>query len=670
MNEDTYRNFRQKYYLDELKNIIIAYQKLKKDERNKILLEENREKFSKFLNFINKNIEDKDFQLINDYEICVNNIKENKKFVLLSSQNIKIFAQNNSIYFFIRDKEPYIFFQREKKLLKVIIDNEKSEFCNLKEYIFEEKWKIIEYLNTIKKIMNNFNNNKFDVPKELINEYYLINNKWIDYAEKRIRNKDIYINESFKPKFNISAFIFECPQDFFIVKKDEKNKLMMNYLIEYFDIKQEDIFISKVSILKEKYNYICVMIDSIAYFYKGEDKKETQKEKIVIELSYAIKFNNEKIMEQELTNRISSFGIEFYINHMFLSNKGTIYDLNFDKIGELININENEIFIKGMKQEEKKKTKNIKLNSLLICLSNIKELRDFIPKKIVKNDKDDEGNIIDITFHLNFFAILRIVKKKNPELLIGNNFENKLIENYAVIYKIFITQIKDLSTKENKNEKIDIFENINLLIKTIILELQDKLYQSENNKSFIYDYTKTLQFKPNKIDKKTIIEKLFCFEIEINKKCKCKENNILYQRKYYLEFDLNEEDKKSMDILLLLQKLYEKEKCPECNEISNIEKKLISLPEYLIIVVNDTNKIKKTILQNNIDIKNFCHISDKSYDNKFKYELIIFTNESFETLIKSNIDNKWRINNEKAEELNIERKLPNLLIYKRIKQNK
>ena len=411
------------------------------------------------------------------------------------------------------------------------------------------------------------------------------------------------------------------------------------------------------------------MIDSIAYFYKGEDKKETQKEKIVIELSYAIKFNNEKIMEQELTNRISSFGIEFYINHMFLSNKGTIYDLNFDKIGELININENEIFIKGMKQEEKKKIKNIKLNSLLICLSNIKELRDFIPKKIVKNDKDDEENIDDITFHLNFFAILRIVKKKNPELLIGNNFENKLID-YADIYKIFITQIKDLSTKENKNEKIDIFENINLLIKTIILELQDKLYQSENNKSFIYDYTKTLQFKPNKIDKKTIIEKLFCFEIEINKKCKCKENNILYQRKYYLEFDLNEEDKKSMDILLLLQKLYEKEKCPECNEISNIEKKLISLPEYLIIVVNDTNKIKKTILQNNIDIKNFCHISDKSYDNKFKYELIIFTNESFETLIKSNIDNKWRINNEKAEELNIERKLPNLLIYKRIKQNK
>ena len=158
---------------------------------------------------------------------------------------------------------------------------------------------------------------------------------------------------------------------------------------------------------------------------------------------------------------------------MFLSNKGTIYDLKFDKIGELININENEIFIKGMKQEEKKKIKNnrfFKLNSLLICLSNIKELRDFIPKKIVKNDKDDEGNIIDITFHLNFFAILRIVKKKNPELLIGNNFENKLIEKYANIYNIFITQIEDLSTKENKNEKIDIFENINLLIKTIIIK--------------------------------------------------------------------------------------------------------------------------------------------------------------------------------------------------------
>ena len=66
--------------------------------------------------------------------------------------------------------------------------------------------------------MNNFNNNKFDVPKELINEYYLINNKWIDYAEKRIRNKDIYNKRYLKFIFSKIIYIIEIKNIFFLKK--------------------------------------------------------------------------------------------------------------------------------------------------------------------------------------------------------------------------------------------------------------------------------------------------------------------------------------------------------------------------------------------------------------------------------------------------------------------
>ena len=56
-----------------------------------------------------------------------------------------------------------------------------------------------------------------------------------------------------------------------------------------------------------------------------------------------------------------------------------------------------------------------------------------------------------------------------------------------------------------------------------------------------------------------MIQKLFFFEMEITKKsCKCKKNKS-YQIKYYLEFDLNENDKDSInitDLFIKLKKMY------------------------------------------------------------------------------------------------------------------
>ena len=86
MNEDKYRAFNEMYNLDELKNILISYKSNQKEER-KNLLEKNKEKFKKILNRIksNKFTIDNIFQLNDDYEACINNINQNKKFALLSA---------------------------------------------------------------------------------------------------------------------------------------------------------------------------------------------------------------------------------------------------------------------------------------------------------------------------------------------------------------------------------------------------------------------------------------------------------------------------------------------------------------------------------------------------------------------------------------------------------
>ena len=62
-----------------------------------------------------------------------------------------------------------------------------------------------------------------------------------------------------------------------------------------------------------------------------------------------------------------------------------------------------------------------------------------------------------------------------------------------------------------------------------------------------------------------------------------------------------------MEIISLFNKLKRKEKCSVCGKDSEIKKTLISLPEYLIITVNNKNKRITTNLNEKIDIKPFCN---------------------------------------------------------------
>ena len=671
MNEEKYKVFNAIYHLDELKNIFADYKQNKNERRN--ILEKNREKFIKLLNRIknNKYIEDNNFQLNDDYETCINNINENIKFALLSATDFQLTSENknNLIYYFIYKNETYIFFKKEKKILKVKYENINSEFCDLEVYKAGDINKITEYLNSLKQIREKFKNRNYDELKDPINEYYLINNKWIEYAENQLKenNNNIYNEETFKPKYNINSFGHNYPSDFFIVIKEEKNKLMMDNLINYFEVKDEEIIINKILI--EQPNYICLLNNSMVYFFAFMKIKDSQKEKEILDLSFFITFTDKITMEKEI-NKISLTGVELYINLMFLSNKEPykIYDMKFNTIGSIININQKNSFIKSDEYSYRKPDKSdfIKVDSLFICLSNIKELKDFIPKRNNEIVIKDKNNQINLTFLINFFAVLRIIKKKNTKFYESITNTNIILEEYDDVYQIFLTQIQELTPKENENN-LNIFNCLNLLTKIIILELQKQLYLSETKNNFNYDDKKVFQSLEslNIINnKKTMIQQLFFFEMEITKKsCKCKESKS-YQIKYYLEFNLNENDKDSKNITdLFINKLKKTIKCEICQKDRKIKRKLISLPEYLIIIVNETKKNIMTVLDKKINIKNICNI------NKIPdYELISFIESNNSPIIKS--DDKWKGCNSEIVELSKGRKIPNLLIYKQIKEKK
>ena len=664
MDEDKYKNFYKMYNLDEIKSILITYKNNQIEGKN--LMEKNKEKFNKFLNRIKnqKFKEDNIFQLNDDYETCINNINENKKFVLLSATYFDYNSKkkNNKIYYFIHNEEIYIFFKKEKKILKVKPENIKSEFCKLEIYKIEDKNKIAEYLSSLKEIRNKFKNKNYDQLKEPINEYYLINDKWIDFAENKLNERYIYTEEKFIPNYTINGLGHRYPKDFFIVSTEEKNKLMMDNLINYFQINNEEIVINKIFINMP--NYICLLNNSVAYFLAYMKNKEISKGKELLELLFFITFKDERIMKEEIINKISLLGIEAYINLMFLSNKEpyNIYDMSFNQIGSIINMQNKNLFNKK-KEYFDSFTKNdnlIKIRSLLILFSNLKELRDYIPENKAQTDKD---NKIDIAFLSNFFAVLRYIEKINSKLN-GKKPDNIIVEKCEDIFNIFLTQIQDLSIKDNKIKNINIFKNFHILIKIIILELQKILYQLQTKQNF--DYDEEILYKNriclNQNNEKLIIQKLFFFELQvIQHGCKCEDNNF-YQIKYYLKFDLNEKDKNSLKIISLFDKLKEIEICKTCKKERKIKKKLISLPEYLIIIVKDTTKYITTFLEKTIDIKKSCYIAEK----KIEYELISFADLNFRPIIK--FDNIWK--GSKTEQFNLseERKMPNLLIYKQIKK--
>ena len=383
-----------------------------------------------------------------DYKKVIKNIKEKKKFFVFSCTAVKIDIKE-SIYYIQFKTEPYIYFKEQKRIFKIKGKERNKTFYELEDYDLSKN--LGDYLISLEQILKNNKSDKIEITtNEIINEYYLINDKWIEFA---IKNKDnpSKIKESFKPKYNNKAE-YPYPREFYIICKDENNKYMMENLIQHFKIDKIDIDIKKIFINKYEKIYICIIDGPFIYFYHLKDKNYS--------LSFIIKYNNEEILNNEVIKNLSLQSIESYINFMIIKEPDILYDTDFKIIGTLINIkNKFDILKKrNYPNMQRPRKEYINIYAILIVLSNIKEFQENI--FIDKNLKKD-------TILFSFLQVMRILWNN-----FGDKYEKNVKENDD-IYTSFFGQIKNLS--DNKGI-YNIFDNLKLLFEEIILQMQNDLY--------------------------------------------------------------------------------------------------------------------------------------------------------------------------------------------------
>ena len=654
MNEESYKNYIQLFDLIYKYNDIKGKDNEIKKKKN-IYIENNKKELNDIINCFkgNKLIISDNIKLIHDYQTCLENINNKKKFFLFNKINI-LDKEQTSIYFFQYKTKHYVYFKESKKILSVKKGKaEQNNLYELEEY--KTKKNINEYLDSIKLLSNNNKKDDIKLQKKIINEYYLINDDWINSSKKFDENKNIDEYESFKPLYkSIEGENYKYPVNFSIINKYENESIIENIKV-HFNIKNDDLIIYKLFIIKKKQTFICIIDKSIIYFYLLDHGKYN--------ISFLIKYINEEIMNKEISEKLSKKELSSYINFsisdIINNKKEKIINSNFEIIGSFINIEKNKenpkYFIHYYPKISINVEIDIKIKPMLACFANINELRNFYHENL-KIKKDNNEDFHQNGLLSNFLKIIRNMWA----------YYDKKEEEEDIC--IFISELEYLSTKIQKE---NIFDSIKLLIEFFVMEIHKQLYklifkQEFNFKNNLYSKEK-LERKYNK--NRTIIRDLFFIEFEISQKCKNNHEIKSYCMNYFLDFELNNDNKnnnqKIIDIIDLFDSLNIDSVCENCEQNIVISKKFISLPKYLIVNINGNNKYNKAILKNTIDIKNYTNFNNK----ECKYDLMSFIDKDFIAFCKSPINEQWYSYKDAgkkiiSEEINKERDVPLLIIYK------
>ena len=476
INEELSHEFKSLIKYDLINKYINAEDK----EKNKIL----KNYFTEF-NDINKLIKkkrniQKEFSLIKSYEDCKNDIDNNKKFFILYNnkfQDIYPKAREVSIYYFNYNNEPYVFFEKDSKIFKLIQDRNinnnlyilKSDKLNLLKFIKSEMEKNMEINESNKE--NYINRN--------IQEYYLINNKWItiriDKEERQLKQSSRFhknIKESISPNLMKNNGYLKYPVDFVIIDK-EKNKNIIKDLMN--DENDNNVFISKLffvncqNYIPETYKtiflnkiYIGLMDlenNNIIYFYLISEKK--------FKIEFAIQFYEDKIRNEEI-EYIRKKGIGKYLSEMkidFNSNEQIcLINFNLDEVGVFFNLkkesenNEIHIWNPFYSRNIKHTIESKYLIGVLLCLINLKPLKNFFL------DRNTLINFIkeDTKYTKFFYEIFQDL---------WNDSENE--KTYNLINKF----IEEFEKEFNR----EMFNDIKFLIEFLFLKLHNEQKMDKHN---------------------------------------------------------------------------------------------------------------------------------------------------------------------------------------------
>ena len=649
-------------------NIILEYFKLKDTKIKDNYLKENIQIFNNFNKFNNNFLSiSEDCSLIETYEDCIKCLNKGDKFYLIDinnfNKNLKK-LKSGRINYFSYQNNSYLFFSKEEKIIQLkdagnnfwnlikFNENQKDSLDNIMKNLFEE-------INENKKVSNI---KKYLLPKYKdlndIKYFYFINDDWLDFNLK----KNDFNWANFRPDFDKYEEKYNYPSKFRFIEKEKEN--LINQLIDYGKINDNDIYINKLIFVKGKNNiknnsyYFGLFDANIIYFYFFENKSYKK-------FDFFVKYNDTNSMPERI-KEINSKGIEAYLYELGIDltkiGKQSLIDDDFNIIGEYFSLNDK--LINEDISAHSKPLKNVAINyynGVIQCLVNIHPLKTlFLNKnKLMNICRNPRINDKPVTF--NFYLLMKYIW--------NNDINDELKEN------TFLAAMKSLS------KDINIFNNIKLLIEFILLSIHYESYTNISKIVYKLDYLRKNINSTNQ----SFIKDLFFFNILSSSPSKCC-NKIIESSNYILYYNKNNISK-LYGRIIGLNNLFHSEINFGCDCKSHFQSKLVfkTLPKILIIILElvDDYQIKFNYNQS-IDITEF--VSPKSKPNCIsKYELIslIIYNKNpkkIRTYCKSlNEEKIWYKYEESISQQNcdkihnfnkiqLNKDLPFLLVYKNLGQ--
>ena len=600
--------------------------------------------------------------------ISPNEIQNNKKFnfvnkdLLISINNSKNFVNSlPELYYFVSNKEKYIFYPKEQNLYKVEFDKS-NNFFNLKEHELDLGHKeIVEKLKEI-------NKDEIEIEKQIkstqlkniskSDNYYLVNKEWMKEFKSFYNSSK---NKKFPDKLN--------NVDYLNAQLD-KNIINNENVPINFEIYNKNKFDSMIKEINNK-NKIQLKIKNDFKIYLGDNKifvqDNTNKFFYFIyslnnnkeyTLDYIIKFNQIDNIKnfiskcesnEKFEDLLSKYGIK-------LSSQGdqNLIDDNYNSIGVLKNIHSKQI--QGKKDPDHcLGLENIGgpsyMNATIQCLCHVPNIKNYFKdKQSVYNDTNNKR--CELTKAFNKVVNNLWKEAKNKKYYTPTDFKNCISKMNPLFKGITANDPKDLIIflYETMNYEINKKSQYQPVNGTDELSLFRNDFYSKNSSflidTFYFEIQSYLTCQTCKFPKSSFnIANIIIFPLE-----KVREYKTLKNREGFCAVTLEDcfEHYQTEEVLSGENQIY----CNNCQGMANANTKnvLYTSPEVMTIILNRGKGLEFEVnfeypLVLDID----KYVTEKKGNDNNKYELIcilFYYGESnmtghFIAFCRSPVDGKW-----------------------------